>query len=173
VKYPRLTGARTMTATTATTAPRITCPTWCIVTEAEHRADLDNWEGRCSGGASPGWQPDVGGVSCTATTAPEKTASLLTTRTAGQRPFRGSLSVSGNIRGTRNRRFWPGLTPQGWLRCEERQAGSKPWPFTTVGAVATSRSHEAARARGERAGERSRESSRVLMARRPDLLRRS
>ncbi len=27
--------------------PHITCPSWCIVTEAEHQADLDNWEGRC------------------------------------------------------------------------------------------------------------------------------
>jgi hypothetical protein len=36
-----------MTTTTATATPRITCPNWCIVTEAEHRADLDNWEGRC------------------------------------------------------------------------------------------------------------------------------
>ncbi len=36
-----------MTTTTATATPRITCPSWCCVTEAEHRADLDNWEGRC------------------------------------------------------------------------------------------------------------------------------
>jgi len=34
-------------ATLAATLPSIACPTWCIVTEAEHRADLDNWEGRC------------------------------------------------------------------------------------------------------------------------------
>ena len=31
----------------AATLPRIACPPWCVITEAEHQADLDNWEGRC------------------------------------------------------------------------------------------------------------------------------
>ena len=37
-----------MTIATATTPQvRISCPSWCIVTEAEHRVGLDHWEGRC------------------------------------------------------------------------------------------------------------------------------
>ncbi len=36
-----------MTATTATATPSITCPSGCIVTEAEHRADLDVRECLC------------------------------------------------------------------------------------------------------------------------------
>lgn len=44
---------------TTATLPRITCPTWCIVTEADHQADLDNWEGRVlhhGAGTPDGWR---------------------------------------------------------------------------------------------------------------------